>query len=81
MERPTFTFPKTVPNALMAAPGNVKVGLHKIGDTPHYCRMALHHYTFYLFTLYPFTFHPKDGSHTQSEQSHPSVGRPYSLYV
>ena len=81
MERPTSTFLKTAPSALMTAPGNVKVGLHKIDDTSHYYRMALYPYTFCLFMLYPFTFTPKDGSHTQSEQGHPSVGRPYSIYI
>ena len=65
----------------MTAPGNVKVGLHKVGDASHYYRVALHPYAFYLFTLHLFAFTQKDGSHTQSEQSHPSVGRPYSLYV
>ena len=62
MKRLVFTFLMMAPNLLMTAPGNVKVGLHKMGDVFRHYGVALHSSAFYLFTSLSFYFSTGDGN-------------------
>ncbi len=61
-KRPTFSLPKTAPNAPMMAPRIEMVDFHKSGDVSRYRGEPHHPCPFYLFTLLPFYFSIKGRS-------------------